>query len=203
MTRQGAASVSASVIPYNKPMRKEVLISILVGLILGLIITYGFYTARSGSQTGDVTKKDDLENAPTPSPDENAASQLKITNPLDGSLTTSAKIQVTGQATPNVFIIISLLDQVVVATADDQGAFSQELSLKSGGNTIIIQATNENGQVTSETRTVILEDASLTASGSATVVTPSPTIGPSPTVSKAKPTIKPTIAPTVKPTAKP
>jgi hypothetical protein len=180
-------------------MRKEVLISILVGLILGLIITYGFYMARSGSQTGLGTKKDDLENSPTVTPEENAAGQLKITNPADGSLTTNSKIQVTGQTTPNVFVVVSLADQVLVTTANDQGAFTQDLNLKSGGNTIIIQATDENGHITSETRTVILEDASLTASGSAVVATPSPTIAPSPTSSKTKVTPKPTASPTVKP----
>jgi hypothetical protein len=168
-------------------MRKEILISILVGLSLGLIITYGFYTARLSTRVGNITQKDDLEFEPTPVPANTTADRLIITTPEDELVTTESKLTVRGKAGANNFIAITLLDQIQVLTADDQGAFSLEVTLKSGGNVLVIQSTNETGEVETETRTVVLADEStLSASASAAV--------------KSTPTPKVTIKPTVRPT---
>lgn len=204
-TRFGFVAILASVIPYNSLMRKEVLISILVGLFLGLVITYGFYTAKLSTQTADVTKKQDIEQQPTSVPESSAIGKLKISAPEDESLTTSGKINLIGQTDKNSFVVISLLDLVRIITSDDSGKFSQEVQLKPGGNIIEVKTLDENGAVSSATRSIFFDDGLITvASGSATTIkptaTPQPKITPKPT---AKITPKPTAKPTAKPTIKP
>jgi hypothetical protein len=107
---------------------------------------------------------------------------LKLTSPEDESVVTNPELTISGQASINSFVIISLLDQVSTITTDEQGKFSTSLALKPGGNVIVIQATDEGGNVTSLTRTVVLDDPSVTvATGSAAVASPTPTIKVSPT----------------------
>jgi hypothetical protein len=174
-------------------MRKEVVIAVLIGLSLGLVITYGFYTAQLSSQTSQSTKKTELEFSTSPTPESQANALLKLTSPEDESVVTAPELTIAGQASANGFVIISLLDQVSTITADEQGKFSTTLTLKPGGNIIVIQATDEGGTTTSLTRTVVLDDPSVTvATGSAAVATPTPTgkVSPTPKVT-AKPSLTP------------
>jgi hypothetical protein len=177
-------------------MRKEVLTSILVGLFLGLIITYGFYTAKLSTQTADVTKKLDIELAPTSIPDENGAQKLQLTSPEDELITTETKVLVAGQTDPNSFVVISLLEVVQIINSDEAGKFSLELPLKPGGNIIEVKTIDENGLVSTATRNVVYDDGIIAiASGSAVVAkTPTPS---------AKPSTRPTLRPTLRPTSSP
>ena len=180
-------------------MRKEVVIAVLVGLSLGLVITYGFYTAQLSSQTSQSTKKTELEFSPSPTPENQASALLKLTSPEDESVVTNPELTIAGQASANGFVVISLLDLISTITTDDQGKFSTSVTLKPGGNVLVIQATDESGTTTSLTRTVVLDDPSATvATGSAIVASPTPKTSPSPKVT-AKPTVKPTVKPTAQP----
>lgn len=201
----GFVAILASVIPYNSLMRKEVLISILVGLFLGLVITYGFYIAKLSTQTAVMTKKQDIELLPSLTPENSIGGKLKISVPEDESIVTANKITLNGQTDKESFVVISLLDQVQVINSDGSGNFTQEIQLKPGGNIIQIKTLDENGIVSSITRSVFFDDGQIAAaSGSAIIakpsVTPQPKVSLKPT---AKPTVKPTVKITPKPTVKP
>ncbi len=175
-------------------MRKEVVIAVLIGLSLGLVITYGFYTAQLSSQSSQSTKKTELEFSVSPTPENQDHELFKVTAPEDEIVVTAPELAVTGQAAPNSFVVISLLDQISTITTDDQGKFATTITLKPGGNILVLQATDESGKISTLTRVVVLDDPSVTvATGSAVVATPTPTIKVSPTVrATPRPTARPT-----------
>lgn len=142
-------------------MRKELFFAILLGLTAGLIITYGLYRARTSLQTTPV-----LQTSETPIPTPAIATNLIITSPDDETIQESKTVTVAGTTDPNAFVVVVTTDTDQVTQADASGNFSVETQLSDGANVIIVYGVNEDGQVTSQERTVTVESATPEATES-------------------------------------
>lgn len=148
----------------------------------GYSVTYTPSAALSdGSHTVTINCKDHDGNAATEKSTtytvDTVPPTLNVTSPADGLITATSSVTVAGttnDATSSpVVITISLngTDQGTV-TVGTGGTFSKVVTLKEGGNTIIVKARDSAGKESSVTRTVTL-DTSVPKITAATI-TPNP-----------------------------
>lgn len=161
-------------------MRKEIIISILIGLAFGLVITYGFYQAQVVS-TEDVTKKEEIEVALSPSPSAGNG-KLIILTPEDELVTEEKITTITGTTNPGSFVVVFVDDEPQTLLPNEEGKFTFDIELTVGPHIITIHALDENGESVTETRTIIVQ-SSQTETPEATAsakpsVTPTPTKKP-------------------------
>lgn len=154
-------------------------------------ITNGYecsYTPASALSDGSHTVKFDASDN-----DGNAAAQksvtfkidtvpptLNITNPAAGLITNNSKVIVSGttnDATSSPVTVTVKLNTGNAAnvTVESNGAFTKELTLVEGNNTITIVARDSAGKETTITRTVTLDTKAPTISD--VVITPNPVDG--------------------------
>jgi len=161
-------------------MKKEVVVAILIGLTLGLVVTYGVYRARTSLLNLPATQT--TGETPSPTPSSSPHNTLTLLSPSDESVQNTKDVKVTGTTDPDATVVIFVNDKVQVTTADKSGNFSLQTQLNSvngGSNVITVRTIDENGNTAEEQRTVIfdtvpLEDLTGSASGSATLASPTP-----------------------------
>lgn len=136
-------------------MRKEMLFAILFGLIVGLILTYGFYRARLaiGPRPNPVvTPSPGAQTSPSPSNN----GQLTILSPEDELVQAERSTTITGKTLANSPIVILVNNDEDVTMSDSSGNFSQQRTLESGSNVIIVTVLDANGNSIVAERTVIV-----------------------------------------------
>lgn len=128
------------------------------------------YTPKTALSDGSHTVKIDASDN-----DGNAATQksvtfivdtvaptLSVTSPVDGTVTNSSAVTVSGTTNDATSSPVTLTVKLDNGTAEDvtvnsNGSFSKALTLSSGVNTITIVATDAAGKSTTVTRTVTLD----------------------------------------------
>lgn len=116
-----------------------------VGLTPGVnIITVVAEDGLGGSRTQTVQVTQD-----------SVAPQLLITAPTDGAVMKTAKVTVSGQATDDNLAVVRVNGLGV--DFSDGGNFTTKISLRVGANTIIVEAEDLAGNITTETVTVTRE----------------------------------------------
>ncbi|MCD8485072.1 hypothetical protein LRY65_02065 [Candidatus Woesebacteria bacterium] len=160
-----------------KAMRKEIILAIIVGVIVGLAITFGIYTVRQQifrNQTPETIQESRLNEdnvAPTPTP----TTTLSIQQPEQDFLTSEDTVQVVGRALPNSYIVILASDEEYITTADQDGDFSQEVSLALGGNKLTIHAITSSGEKEIIVRNVVYSTVDLDNQNASPSATPETT----------------------------
>lgn len=139
------------------PMKKEVLIAILIGFGLGLTITYGIYRLRTALEDQPQTIADIVNSTNTPSP-EAAQSVIALLTPEDGTIQTETQTTIAGSTIPNSLVVLLLNDSDYIQTSDESGNFSFEVELKSGSNVVVAHVLNENGEVVTKEKTIVVSD---------------------------------------------
>ncbi len=184
-------------------MNKETLIAAGVGLTLGLAVTIGVYGMK---KTIAPEKTNQLSVSPTPAASTTQETgTLKITSPDDGYIATDKSLTVKGSTTANQIIVVLVGNEENIIKSNADGAYSAEVTLKTGPNIITVVAVDENGQTNQLSKLVVYELAPTGKPESATPsATPTVTVKPTTTpklspTSKVSPTIKPTATPTSKP----
>jgi len=137
-------------------MRKEVLLAILIGASLGLLITFAVYQSRRSVSEAQKDQVQEVLNNHTDN-EEVDTSQLAITSPEDNSIVDSQRLIVSGNTQANNFIVIFVNNEEIITNADDSGNFSKEVRLDEGANVLVIYAINQDGLVSQNTRTVIVD----------------------------------------------
>lgn len=126
-------------------MRKEVLIAIILGLILGSILVYGIYTANQASSTYSDNPAEDTNQ------DQNSEAQsnslaLTLSTPQDGDIFYSPQATISGQTDPQNALIIITEDDHIIPDINEDGTFSQTITLIRGGNLIQVTSITPAGQ---------------------------------------------------------
>jgi hypothetical protein len=130
-------------------MIKEYFLAIFLGAILGLGITGGYFALRQNK-----TKQNIGDVLPTPTIVETQMStqisvtpsiskiktSINTTSPENGTVLSTAKISIKGDAKPNSLIIISTPSQTFSDKANSNGVFSINIELDSGVNLIKISS---------------------------------------------------------------
>lgn len=137
-------------------MKKEVLIAILIGFGLGLTITYGIYRLRTALEGQPQTIAEIVNSSPTPSPEVQAL--LAVLTPEDGSIQTGSSTTVAGSTLPNSFVVLFVNNDDYIQTSDASGNFSFDVPLKSGSNVLVTHVLNENGEVITKEKVVVVSD---------------------------------------------
>ncbi len=76
---------------------------------------------------------------------------LAVLNPTDGYISEENNIVITGSSEPETKIMVN----EVLIKNDEQGNFSESITLTPGINTLVVKAENKHGRATKETRHVI------------------------------------------------
>jgi hypothetical protein len=140
-------------------MKKEMLISILVGLTFGLIITYGVYRARTSLSRTPETEP--LLSSPAASPTTTNSGMLVLLTPEDETVQSTNDVSVTGTAPADSQVVVFINDTEYLTTADATGHFSIAATLEAGSNVITVYVVDEEGNIASEERVVIVSTSSL------------------------------------------
>lgn len=138
------------------PMKKEVLIAILIGFGLGLTITYGIYRLRTALEDQPQTIADIVNSTNTPTPE--AQSMIALLTPEDGAIQTETNTTVAGTTIANALVVLLVNDTDYIQKSDESGNFSFPVELKTGSNVIVAHVLNENGEVITKEKTVVVSD---------------------------------------------
>lgn len=146
-------------------MKKEILIAIAIGFILGLVITFGIWTANKSLQQNTKTQKTDVsETQPIVTetlPTEEGQIPLIISSPEDNSLVDQEKIEITGKTAAQATIVILYEEGEEVFQADEEGEFSQEITLVGGANEIKITAFDTEGNEANKILNLVYSTAEI------------------------------------------
>jgi len=146
-------------------MKKEILIAIAIGFILGLVITFGIWTANKSLQQNNKTQKTEVgENQPIvteTSSTEDGQIPLTISSPEDNSLVDQEKIEIVGKTKAGATIVILYEKGEEVFQADEQGEFSQEITLVGGANEIKITVFDTEGNEANQSLNLVYSTAEI------------------------------------------
>lgn len=147
-------------------MKNEVVIAIFIGCVLGLVIAFGIRNANQAIKT--------VQSKPTPPPQvleniqpEKVApipenkSVLTITSPENNSLIDTQKVKIVGKTEPNTTILLVYEEGENILSADDEGNFSQEITLTGGQNQISISVFDANGNETNKILSLVYSTAEI------------------------------------------
>lgn len=126
-------------------MRKELFIAVVLGLTVGLIVTYGVYTANQALSKKDTVKVTNVNSlSPSPINDEEPVLTLSVSSPQDGIVVGEPDIKIEGTTLPNAIVTFVTDEAELIAEADENGVFVQQITLIKGANTIEVSATDFN-----------------------------------------------------------
>lgn len=145
-------------------MKKEVLLAIIIGFALGLVIVFGVWTANKALKQPPTTSTETPEElAVTPeitSIPEGAIS-LKITSPENNTISEKEKINLAGQTVATATIAILYDKGEKLLNADDDGAFTTEITLNAGSNEITVTAFDKDGNEATQKLIVVYSTAEI------------------------------------------
>jgi len=125
-------------------MPKEITFAILIGFIFGLLITFGVYTANKAIQ--EQGKQSKAESSITPSPaTPSSQNSLTISEPVDEELFSDPEIILSGKTNPQAVITVLTENNELFVEADNDGFFSQKITLVPGINSLTLVSTNTFG----------------------------------------------------------
>lgn len=121
-------------------MHRETLIAVLLGFAGGILVALFLIILPKNLPKND-------KQAITPTPQQSAVnkSDFTIDAPSEGQLVSTTDIKVNGKAAPNSQIVLSSPVEDIVTTTNDQGNFSETISLTIGENLLSVTVFNPNG----------------------------------------------------------
>lgn len=148
-------------------MKKEVFLAIGIGFALGLVITFGIWTANKSLRQLQPTP------SPLPSPflsppPAGEAPQatplqltLTVTSPQDEAVVNTSTVVLAGRTAGGATVVATYENGEQLVEADANGAFSLQVKLIAGYNTISVSAFDGEGNEVSETLTVTYTTAKI------------------------------------------
>ncbi|KKU02925.1 MAG: hypothetical protein UX93_C0005G0002 [Microgenomates group bacterium GW2011_GWC1_47_20] len=142
-------------------MKKEVILAISIGFALGLIITFGIWTAnQSLKNLPQPSPKASVAPSPTPN-NQLANNQLTINIPDDEALVSTDTVTLSGTTTPKATLLVVSENGEQTTVADASGAFSLDVDLITGFNTITVYSYSTDGQEASKSLTITYSTAKI------------------------------------------
>lgn len=142
---------------HTMSLRKEMFIAITLGLILGGGAAYALValpqTSQPSPSTAQNTPTSSEPDTPSPSVFAENSLNLEILLPENQALSEEKDVTISGKTLPGTLVTITSSVDQNVTTADENGAFSQRISLDEGTNEIIILALKD--QTTQEKRLIV------------------------------------------------
>lgn len=137
---------------------KEITIAVIIGLVFGLVVVGGVLRAKKAidaSRTANPQETSRPTSSPTPQD-----LVLELTTP-DNQVLEEGVLTISGKTNPEGFVVILGEKGEFIVTPGQTGAFSQEITLVKGANTIKITVYLENGASTSKSLTAVYSSGSI------------------------------------------
>lgn len=144
-------------------MKKEFIIAISAGLLIGGILVGGILTANQALQnnSNSLVSANATPSQPTAKDNEKGEIPLNLVAPQDLLLTKTGKTSIEGKTLANTHILIQSETDTFYLKSDDQGTFSQEVSLSSGSNDLTVTALTDTGESSTKTVSVVYSTATI------------------------------------------
>lgn len=143
-------------------VKKEATVAVVIGLILALVVTGGVIRARTALKTIKLPTRESFTRS-KPS-DNNAAKSaelfLDFTIP-DNLVTDKDKLTLSGKTMPGTYIAILGERAEYLIVPNELGAFSQDILLIKGANTIKITVYEKDGKKIEKTLNAVYTTAEL------------------------------------------
>lgn len=123
-------------------MNKDTVIASFIGFGLGLIAAITLWVVPRILPKNPQTQPT-IQQETTSNEQENKSKIFEISAPMDGSISESDTIKVSGSALGAQLIVIATATKNVVITPDASGNFSEDIGISEGGNNITITQYNE------------------------------------------------------------
>lgn len=134
-------------------MRKEVLLAILIGATIGGLVAFGVWRANLS-----LNKAVSPSSGPQPATNNSTNSTpdgLSVTEPEDGTISSSEKFTIKGSAKQGSTIAILAAVENIIVEAKADGTFEAEVKLEGGVNEIKVTAFDPDGKESTTTLTVV------------------------------------------------
>ena len=139
-------------------MRKEIFYAIFAGSILGLVIAFGVWRTNSTLKPSPTPVASADGQKTTGNPSNNTKTlgfDLTIAKPGDGDLFTQNPVTISGITKAGSLVTISTEDQDFMLQAENNGSFSQDVTLLGGTNQIVVTSFDGNGDSVVKELTVV------------------------------------------------
>jgi hypothetical protein len=123
-------------------MRKELFFAILAGAALGLIIAFGVWRMNS-SLSPNTNPNHQAEASPIPTAENNFA--VTLTKIANNDVITTNPLTIAGLTKPLSQVAISAQSKDYLTAAGSNGEFSQDITLDSGINQLLIDSFDQGG----------------------------------------------------------
>lgn len=141
--------------------------SSLFGIVIIILLAATLYVRSIAPQTNPQARPL-TTSAPSPAASPSPTIQLAVTFPADESLSRASPTKVSGKSWRGATITIVGGKTDTVAETDNDGAFSTQVTLAEGVNTLMITAIDDQGNEASAKRTIVYEQEEKVATRSAT-----------------------------------
>ncbi len=134
---------------------KERFIIIIVAIIAGLFITSaGFFIYQSTKKGNDSPLTKQASSSNSSSDQQNSTLFVRVSTPVDESITAKRTIVVNGTTNPNNLIIISSNLEDVEVKPTQEGAFTASIDIDAGANELVTRAIAPNGESVQDIKTI-------------------------------------------------
>lgn len=134
---------------------KERLVIIIVAIIAGLFITSaGFFIYQSTKKGNDTPLDKQSSSTNKNSQKENNSLYVRVSEPIDESLTAKRTLVLKGTTNPGNLIIVSTNLEDIEAKPTSEGTFSVSIDIDAGANEVITRAIAPNGDSAKDIKTI-------------------------------------------------
>lgn len=154
-----------SAVTVQPDMRKEVIIAIIIGISFGLFVAYGVRIAqhslahRPAASPQEILTKSESATRPDHT--------ILVTTPDPEEIITDNPLKIIGTTSPLSMVSARSGNAYTTSVADETGAFTLELKLVPGPNTVVIDSFHPDGDNANVTFSAVLSSADLAATASA------------------------------------
>ena len=142
-------------------IKKEATVAVVIGLVIALIVTGGVLRAQQALKSLSRAPKTISESTTTSSPNKSKNSLfLDITTP-DNSVLKEPTLTLSGRTLPGTYIAILGEKGEYLIVPSDVGAFSQDVSLVKGANTIQVTVFQNDGTKIDKTMSAVYTTAEI------------------------------------------
>jgi hypothetical protein len=136
-------------------VRKEILFAVIAGVVFGVIVAFGVWRANSALKSTPTTTSAPASGPTTAPVSATGELELTLAKPEENDVIVESPVILSGVTRAGSWITISGQEEDHILKADASGAFSQEVNLVGGVNTIAVSSFDDKGKSIQKYLTVV------------------------------------------------
>lgn len=130
-------------------VKKEVVWALLIGLTVGGLIAILAIRLPVLLEKKSIPVKNVKQEMQTPTMTLIPKNEFNITSPIDNSILDNKKVEISGTSEPLIPIVLESSSDFNIIESDQNGTFSETISLEEGANEIFITSVDSSGNTQS------------------------------------------------------